>query len=104
MYAVQTAAMARSRSYAVLRMATWASAEKVQQPKEAKTSRSRDDRSYHLSPCCPIPEAVTCSTQQHYQGGTVDRLNLFPLSIRGISPQRASLLHYSLLAILPTAK
>jgi hypothetical protein len=46
MYAVQTAAMPRSRSFGVHWMATcdMGSAEKVPQPKEAKTSLARDDR------------------------------------------------------------
>lgn len=59
-HAMQTAAIACSRSIpAAVRSvgkATWVRQKKLQPPKEAKTSLARDDRTIHLSSCCPIPE------------------------------------------------
>jgi hypothetical protein len=60
-YAMQTAAIACSRSIPVLGEALQrrhgVRQKKLQQPEEAKTSLARDDRSiHHLSSCCPIPE------------------------------------------------
>lgn len=55
MYAVQTAAMPRSRSFEVRWMATWARQKKCNSRRKRKPLWPVTT-DIHLSPCCPIPE------------------------------------------------